>query len=185
MHKTSNIRLAENQHRLSMKEILAEGLDQNDGPITVSTFPDGSLYPVWINWHDNHLIVVFIGGEGRRTQYICVDETPCNYGGVRRWFVCPGCSARSSVLYGDPMFGCRSCKGILYHSQYESPRERLRSKIVKLRRKMGASDNPFDPINLPPVGMSGPKFMKNVRLLIALQEALHAETQFGRAWAER
>ncbi len=61
----------------------------------------------------------------------------------------------------------------------------MRSKIVKLRRKMGSSDNLFDPVNLPPVGMSSSKFMQNVAQLIELQEALRAETQFGRAWAKR
>ena len=185
MHKTSNIRLAENQYRLSMKEILAEGLDQKDGPIVVWTFPDGTHYAVAIKCHGDHLVVEFIGGEGRRTQHICLEETPCNYGGVRKWFVCPGCSARSSVLYGNPMFGCRSCKNLLYASQYESPRERLHSKIVKLRRKIGSSDNMLDPLNLPPVGMSGTQFMKNVEQLIDLQETLHAETQYSRAWAKR
>lgn len=185
MHQTSNIRLAENQYRLSMKEILAEGLDQKDGPTIVSTPTSGSPYPVWVKWKGDHLIVEFIGGEGRRMQHICLSETPCNYGGVRKWFVCPGCGARKSILYGDPMFGCRSCKGLLYKSQYESSRERLHSKIVKLRRKIGSSDDMLDPVNLPPVGMSGSKFMKNVGQLIELQEALHREMQYVRAWAER
>lgn len=185
IHKTSNIRLAENHYRLSMKEILAEGLDKEDGPVIVWTFPDGTHYPVAIKWQSNHLIVEFPGGEGRRTQHICLSNTPCNYGGVRNWFVCPGCSARSSVLYGDPMFRCRSCVGLLYASQYESPRERLRSKIAKLRRKMGSSANPLEPLGLPPAVMSGSQFMKNVGLLIDLQEALRAETQFIRAWAKR
>ena len=68
MHQTSNIRLAENQYRLSMKESLAEGLDKEDGPVVVRTFPDGSQYPVWITWHDNHLILEFMGGEGRLAE---------------------------------------------------------------------------------------------------------------------
>ena len=118
-------------------------------------------------------------------QFISIEETSCNYGGARQWFRCPNCSHRRAVLYGDPMFACQKCKGILYQSQYESPRERLRSKILKLRRKIGASDNIYEPVNLPPAGMSGSKFMKYVEQLIDLKEALHAETQFIRAWAKR
>ena len=41
MHETSNIRLAENKYRLSMKELLAAGLNEADGPIIVSTEPNG------------------------------------------------------------------------------------------------------------------------------------------------
>ncbi len=35
----------------------------------------------------------------------------------------------------------------------------------------------------PPIGMSGSQLMKNVEKIIVLQEALNAETQFGRAWS--
>src|SRR5215207_1253411 len=46
--------------------------------------------------------------------------TPCNYGGSRPWFVCPGkgCGRRVAILYGpiNPLL-CRVCLGLTYASQ--------------------------------------------------------------------
>lgn len=51
--------------------------------------------------------------------------TPCNYGGVRYWFVCPlikngeYCGKRVGVLYGiGKYFGCRHCGNLAYASQF-------------------------------------------------------------------
>lgn len=46
--------------------------------------------------------------------------TPCNYGGSRPWFLCPGegCGRRAAILYGPvnpPQ--CRLCLGLAYASQ--------------------------------------------------------------------
>lgn len=140
---------------------------------------------IWIKWRDTEVIVEFIGGEGRRMQFICVTETPCNYGGTRKWFTYPSCSGQTSVLYGDPMFACQKCKGLRYQCQYQSPRERLRSKILKLRRKIGASDDMYESVNLPPAGMSSKAFMRNISQLGSLREALFLELEYPRAWAAR
>lgn len=50
--------------------------------------------------------------------------TPCNYGGVRYWFICPltknghYCGRRVGVLYGvGKYFGCRKCGEIAYSAQ--------------------------------------------------------------------
>ena len=53
--------------------------------------------------------------------------TPCNYGGVRYWFVCPlfkngqYCGRRVGVIYSiGKWFGCRHCGEIAYSSQNQS-----------------------------------------------------------------
>ena len=33
-------------------------------------------------------------------QTIYFDETPCNYGGTRKWFLCPNCLKRVAVIAG-------------------------------------------------------------------------------------
>ena len=46
--------------------------------------------------------------------------SPCNLGGVRYWFACPGCSERVGVLYlarGDAHFRCRHCNNLTYLSR--------------------------------------------------------------------
>ena len=51
--------------------------------------------------------------------------TPCNYGGSRPWFLCPGegCDRRVAILYGPtapPL--CRLCRGLSYASQRRQAR---------------------------------------------------------------
>lgn len=43
-------------------------------------------------------------------QYLLVDGAPCNFGGERRWLVCPDCAKRRTALYLDRGgFSCRVC----------------------------------------------------------------------------
>ncbi|HPA25612.1 MAG TPA: hypothetical protein PLK76_02540 [bacterium] len=60
---------------------------------------------------------------------VSLTTTPCNYGGVRYWFICPitkngqYCGRRVGVLYGiGKWFGCRHCGNIAYNSQRQSER---------------------------------------------------------------
>jgi len=55
-------------------------------------------------------------------------ESRCHYGGVRRWFVCPGfqggipCKRRVGRLYLPPkarVFACRSCYNLTYRSRQQ------------------------------------------------------------------
>ena len=62
-------------------------------------------------------------------QDISITTTPCHYGGVRHWFLCPAvvdgvlCEDRVGVLYLPPaakVFGCRCCYGLTYESCQQS-----------------------------------------------------------------
>jgi hypothetical protein len=57
--------------------------------------------------------------------YVEIVTTPCNFGGERRWFVCPlvkdgaPCGRRVGKLYlprGGKYFGCRICYDLTYKS---------------------------------------------------------------------
>ena len=84
---------------------------------------------------------VSVGGNGNKTslrveiegivtgQDISITTTPCYYGGVRNWFLCPAvvdgvlCENRVGVLYLPPaaqVFGCRHCYGLTYESCQQS-----------------------------------------------------------------
>ncbi len=60
-------------------------------------------------------------------------STPCNFGGVRWWFICPpsvdgGCGRRVGVLYRAPRrdyYACRHCLELSYASRNESRRGRF------------------------------------------------------------
>jgi hypothetical protein len=77
---------------------------------------------------------------------IRLTTTPCNYGGMRRWFVCPNhpFGKRVAVLYwGGKHFRCRHCCGLAYTSQREDKVDRVRRRLLKLRTQLGAT-GPLD-----------------------------------------
>ncbi len=87
-------------------------------------------------------------------ESILFDRTPCHYGGERLWFLCPHCSSRVAVLYGaDVRFLCRHCYELPYGSQNETYIDRMMRKARKVRRRLGASENLFEPIWEKPKGM--------------------------------
>jgi hypothetical protein len=67
-----------------------------------------------------------------KTDYdykVQLTTTPCNFGGVRYWFICPlskngvYCGRRVAKLYKAPgghYFGCRHCNNLSYESRNES-----------------------------------------------------------------
>ena len=84
---------------------------------------------------------VSVGGNGNKTslrvdiggivtgQDISLTTTPCHYGGVRHWFLCPAvvdgvlCENRVGMLYlppGAQVFACRHCYGLTYESCQQS-----------------------------------------------------------------
>jgi len=68
---------------------------------------------------------------GEKTDYdykISLTTTPCHFGGVRYWFICPlsvngvYCGRRTGTLYlasGGNYFGCRHCYNLSYESRNE------------------------------------------------------------------
>jgi hypothetical protein len=62
-------------------------------------------------------------GEKRIVELIAnlrLTWTPCNYGGSRPWFLCPGegCGRRVAIVYGPSSPPrCRLCRGLSYASQ--------------------------------------------------------------------
>lgn len=65
------------------------------------------------------------------TQIINLTRTPCNFGGYRPWFLCPGdqCGRRVAILYGTDSMLCRHCWGIAYQSQREDKLQRMFRKL--------------------------------------------------------
>lgn len=94
-------------------------------------------------------------------QSIRFDRTPCNYGGYRKWFLCPHCGKRVAVLYlGGKFFLCRHCYGLVYGSQQEVRSDRLMRAARKIRHRLGAGDNLFIPIWQKPKGMHEKTYLR-------------------------
>ena len=87
-------------------------------------------------------------------QIISLDQTPCNYGGFRTWFLCPRCERRVAVLYGaGKYFLCRHCYDLTYASQQESRADRLMRKARKIRERLGVGDALSERILFKPKNM--------------------------------
>lgn len=85
------------------------------------------------------------GGEWEPVkQKIFFDTTPCNYGGTRKWFLCPGCNRRVGILSGQwklfcgqwKLFLCRHCCDLSYISQSQCKLDRQISQKHKLGRRI-------------------------------------------------
>lgn len=87
-------------------------------------------------------------------QNINFDRSSCNYGGTRPWFLCPDCGKRIAIVYYyKGRFSCRHCHQLTYGSQQETLQYRMQRKARKIRERLGASDNLFEPIWYKPKNM--------------------------------
>jgi hypothetical protein len=79
-------------------------------------------------------------------EEVWLDWTPCNYGGERIWFRCPGCHSRRAVLFSvGGRFRCRKCHDLAYSSTREDASDRSIRRIDVLRKRLGAKGGgPFD-----------------------------------------
>jgi hypothetical protein len=72
--------------------------------------------------------------------------TRCNYGGERRWLLCPRCFKRVAKLYRPPdevLFACRLCHELTYRSTqcHDAKLDRLLKAPAEVLEQMIASPN--------------------------------------------
>lgn len=94
-----------------------------------------------------------IRGYSGTIQIVPLGWTSCHFGGQRPWFIC-WCGRRAAVLYfGNKYFRCRKCLGLIHASVNESKPDRAYRKMLKIRRRLGCTDNIMEPILFKPKGM--------------------------------
>lgn len=110
-----------------------------------------------IRTYENKVILSYNYKKSYETEWKHVDqevkltETDCNYGGVRKWFICPHCGCRAGVIYSaQKYFLCRKCNDLIYSSQCESEWDRHASKAKKIRKRLNAPDNLIETYILKP-----------------------------------
>ncbi|MDA3787908.1 MAG: hypothetical protein PF503_05400 [Desulfobacula sp.] len=111
------------------------------------------------------------GGEWQDVeQIISFDQTPCNYGGHRKWFLCPRCYKRVSLLYGaGKYFLCRHCHDLTYDTCNSSPLQRIFDKANKLRERIGGHAGLSYPIADRPKGMHHSTYIRIVAKIERLE----------------
>jgi hypothetical protein len=120
---------------------------------------------------------------------VSLEWTPCNFGGERPWFVCPGvvngvaCGRRMAKLYGPgKYFLCRHCCDLRYESQREDKKDRALRRAQKIRQRLGGSANITEPIPERPKGMHHDSYM---RLFWEYDEAHREELDGMREWLDK
>lgn len=174
--------LVEESLQLRMKDIASAGLLTGKGPVIVGKTPGGLDFPAIVEGKGDHLDVTLHSGWGTAHQIVPLTETPVHFGGTRPWFLCPRCGRRCGVLYGQKEFACRSCLNLRYTSQFESPRERMRRRLLMIRKLIGVDMVIGHPLNPPPKGMSIHQWNGLVEEYGELLEAYKAELRHSRAW---
>jgi hypothetical protein len=89
-------------------------------------------------------VEVVVSGEDRAEslrldgETVYLDRTPCNYGGDRPWFRCPGCDRRVAYLYGGwRRWRCRHCLDLAYKSTRSPAWSKLMAQALALEDKLG------------------------------------------------
>ena len=91
-------------------------------------------------------------GEDKK-HVIRTEQTPCNFGGFRNWFLCPTCHSRVGVLFLARGLACRKCYDVMYNSQGDDRDDKYLRIVQKIRRQLGGSMNLTEPFPVRPLGM--------------------------------
>lgn len=64
--------------------------------------------------------------------------TSCtHFGGARQWFTCPCCGRRCGVLYLGNRLACRTCYGLAYRVERETPHDKALRRCDRIRHRLG------------------------------------------------
>lgn len=107
-----------------------------------------------ISKNGNYIFFEKVGDPERRTWKIRFEYTDQNFGGQRRWFVCPDCKRRCRILYFDNRVLCRKCMGIAYLSKELPFRTGQIARAKRMRLRLCGTQSLHTPF--PPK----PKYMR-------------------------
>jgi len=134
--------------------------------------PSGSI---GFQVHENKIVLSFRHrSQGKDwesvEQVVSLGKTPCNYGGYRKWFLCPRCNQRVAILYGTgKYFFCRGCYDLTYESCNEPDFQRVLNKAYKLKKKLGGEAGLDSMIADRPKGMHRKTYNKIRTEIIRLE----------------
>jgi|SRR6056297_667333 len=168
--------------RLEIGDLVAAGLDRSNGTLGLKDGQGAHSLPLFVEGDGDKIRVICHAGWGDVYQSVPLTRTGCHFGGGRSWFLCPLCDRRCGILYLKRQFACRTCSNLRYASQYESPRARMRRRLLKIRKLIGPDLVIGHPLNPPPKGMSVGRWRGLVDEYAALRELYWRECEKPRAW---
>lgn len=175
-------RLADHMMQLRIKEVTDAGFDTGSGTLPIADTSTNHTFNAWVDGHGDYIIISVHAGWGEVHQGVALSETPCHFGGSRKWFLCPSCRRRCGVLYVGRSIACRKCHDLVYASQYEPPRERMRRQLLKIRKVIGAGIEIGGPFSPPPPGVSKRHWIALIKDYKTLREKYWRECENPNAW---
>ena len=130
------------------------------------------LASVSITVAEDALALEYKFNQRRHNQEVALFRTPCNYGSLRAWLLCPKCQAKRTSLYlsAEGFWACRVCLGLAYRSNRLNPHSRFQYRAEKIKRKkLPITPGTFTSASVRPFGMSR---KRHIRIL---DEALKNE----------
>ena len=118
-------------------------------------------------------------------EAVPLEWTPCNFGGERPWFICPGtrCGRRVAILYQPGKdFLCRHCHDLSYESQRKDKKDRALKRAQKIRQRLGGSANMLEPFPEKPKGMYHDTY---IRLFWEYDEAHREQLAGMQEWLDK
>lgn len=92
--------------------------------------------------HD-HIALDYRWTRGQSSEHVTseiqLEQTACNLGGSRTWFLCPDCGARVAIIYVRRLRSYPECARLVYPIQFEDAigRSWRRARQVELRSRAG------------------------------------------------
>ena len=130
---------------------------------------------------------------GEKTKYdykVTLTTTPCHFGGVRYWFICPlskngvYCGRRVAKLYRAPnadYYGCRHC----YNLSYESRNQARSGMFGHLRHLIRAEEQCEKLSSETKRWTYRGRLTKKARKLLALQQSLMRSASMSEALLDK
>jgi hypothetical protein len=114
--------------------------------------------------------------DGQLKDYLVqIEASPCNYGGVRWWWVCPISGQRVAKLYlppGATVFAARQTYRLAYRSQRDAKIDRTHARQRRLYSKLGGEYDYYE--QSPPDRPKGMHHKTYERLITDLYAAMEA-----------
>jgi hypothetical protein len=121
----------------------------------LKTFPDH----IEINFRDRN----------RPSQIILIERTRMHFGNTRPWLICYKCNRRRTKLYVTGIdVACRQCADLQYASQRQRRRQRLRTKLEKIRDRLWVEGEKI----IRPRYMPDKVFQRHLRAIARIEHAI-------------
>lgn len=147
-----------NMRRLDIRKLQREGqLKPGRSSQTYWKPRDRIMALIQINAEAGRIFIHHLACEQGMKYPVFLEWTPCNLGGGRAWFLCPGqgCGRRVAILHGgnSTRFACRHCHKLAYECQRETDDDRACRRADTIRRRLGWKAGIANPIGDKPKGM--------------------------------